>query len=173
MKTKVAWMLVVLLMFSVLVQTISLADSVAYSDVVAHQIASRNPDVTRDELVEQYGTPYSETETSIGYWDREQATYLQYFFVDGRLSYIYITYGKYAAEYWDRTYTMFDTTRKKISEILGEDWGTMYHYNDTGNAVQDLNSALGAWSGEGIGVLLVYSRSDDDLTVKAKLTFIP
>ena len=173
MKKKVAWMLMVLLTLGVLAQTISLADPIDYSDVVANEITSRNPDLTRDELVEMHGTPYSESETILGFWDKEKATYLQYFFLDEHLSFILITYGKYSAQYWDKTYTMFETTREKISEILGADWGTMYSYNATGKNVPDLNNAADAWNGEGIGVMLIYNRSDDDLTVKAKLTFIP
>ena len=173
MKRKIAWLLVILLMPGVLAASISLADTVVYSDTVAYLIKTRNPDVTRDELTAMYGDPYVETDNILSFWFKEEATYVQFCYEEGRLAYIVVTYGTYKAEYWDRTYTMFDTTRNKITEILGKDWGKYYYYNDTGTNIPDLNCAIGAWSCEGFGVTLIYNRSDDDLTVKAKLSFTP
>ena len=85
MKKSVVRMLVVLLILGVLVQTTALADPNEYSDVVEYLIASSNQDVTRDELIETYGTPCADKETYIGFGDEDQSTYVQYYFEDARL----------------------------------------------------------------------------------------
>ena len=170
MKKKFSLVVLLLLSLSMLIQTLSLADSMDYSDIILNLIDSWNPDVTRDDLVEKYGAPYSETDIFVSFWDQEKATTQFYEFSDGCLTSVHVTYGNYPREYQDWVYSMYVSTQQKVNEKLGDEKGKLFFYNETGKSSTDLSCAAITWRGNTVDILLVFNQTDTIVSVSAIIT---
>ena len=170
MKKKFSLVVLLLLSLSLLVQTISLADSMDYSDVIVYLIDSWSPDMTRDDLVEKYGSPYSETDTYVSFWDQEEATLQTYEFSDGCLTSVQVAYGSYPKEHHGWVYSMYASTQQKVNEALGDEMGNLFFYNETGKTSEDLSCAAITWSGDTVGVLLVFNQTDTQVCIRTVIT---
>ena len=170
MKKKFSLVVLFLLSLSLLVQTISLADPVDYSDAIVYLLNSWNPDITRDDLIGKLGSPYSETDTYVSFWDQEEATMQTYEFSEGCLTSVQISYGSYSKEHHGWVYSMFVSTRQKVNEALGDERSSLYFYNETGKTTEDLSCAVIAWGGDTVSVLLVFNQTDTQVSVRTVIT---
>ena len=172
MKKKLSVIVTVLMSFCLLVQTISFADSTDYSDLARDLVESLNRDITRDDVVAIYGTPYSETEY-VQFWDSEQKIERRFYFKNGRCSSASVTYGEFEAKYRGWMYNMYKSTYDKICDILGDGARGLTFNDGSGIATdQDVACAANAWSGDGFIVLLVYGQASGGLRITMKLAFI-
>jgi len=169
-KKKFSLVAILLLSLGLLVQTISLADPADYSDVIVYLMNSWNPGITRDELIGKIGSPYSETDMYVSYWDQEEATMQSYEFTDGCLTSVQVTYGSYSKEYHKFVYSMYASTRQKVNEALGDERSSLFFYNETGKTTEDLNCAVIAWSGDTVSVLLVFNQTDTQVSIRTVIT---
>ena len=170
MKRKITLIVIALMLFGLLVQSITFAESTEYNDLVANLVASWNPDITRDDLIATNGTPYSESESYVQFWDKEQATTQTYFFSGGRLTYVTVTYGEYAVEQRSWMYSMYRLTCDKIKEIHGDGMGELIIYDGTDYTALDVACGANAWSGDGFGVWLVYNQTNSGLRITTRIS---
>ena len=169
MKRKVLVLVVVLILLGLLVQSVSFADPINYSDVVHQLVVSWNQNVSRDELTKLYGEPLYETETYLSFWDAEKSTQYTFFFSDQRLTHIDVTCGPFSKENWSYSYNQYTDTLDKLGETLGERQGVMLFYNGDERTASDVDCYISSWSGNGIDVLVTYNQTDTQVSVFTKI----
>ena len=172
MKKKLTLVVLLFMFFSLLIQTISLAESMKYSDFVTYLIESWSPNMTLDELEAKYGygTPYSDSNGYVSYWDQDESTMHTYIFSDGRNTSVIVSYGDYPREIQDYVYTMYVSTTEKMRETLGDEIVNTFVYNDTGTSAEDISCAVKMWNGDNIVVLSVLYTTDTKVSIRTYIT---
>ena len=170
MKRKILFWIMVSILSGLLTQPVSFSEPMEYSDLVNFLITSWNQNVSKDELKELYGEPLYDEEMHLSYWDKKMGIQYTFYFGDGLLTSIHVSYSVSSKEDWSYAYKKYVDTENKLSETLGKRQGFLCFYNGDEYTASNVDCIVGTWSGNEINVLVAYNQLETKVSVITQIT---